>query len=88
MLRAEIVEINSEEEHSFIGSLLDLNKATHIWIGMNDLIQEGTWVSASSGTPVNFTKRARIYTGFKTTSSKAITLIPNTTLEFYNVLQL
>ncbi|XP_025098424.1 perlucin-like protein [Pomacea canaliculata] len=56
MLRAEIVEINSEEEHSFIGSLLDLNKGYHMWIGMNDLIQEGTWVSASSGTPVNFTK--------------------------------
>ncbi|XP_025099425.1 perlucin-like protein [Pomacea canaliculata] len=52
--KGHLLEINSSSENSFTSTLLK-GKNAPLWLGITDMGQQGTWVSATSGARVNYT---------------------------------
>ncbi|XP_025099806.1 perlucin-like [Pomacea canaliculata] len=50
----DLLEINSASEASFIQKFVKANNSTSAWIGVNDLVVEGQWVSSSELTPLKY----------------------------------
>ncbi|KAK7456587.1 hypothetical protein BaRGS_00039313, partial [Batillaria attramentaria] len=50
-----LVEIHSAAENVFVTNMARANSADAVWIGLNDIAQEGKWVWDSSQQPAQFT---------------------------------
>ncbi|XP_025099000.1 perlucin-like protein [Pomacea canaliculata] len=50
-----LLEINSEEENTFIGDFIIRHKVRSVWQGVNDIFAEGHWVYSRTGGNVSFT---------------------------------
>ncbi|XP_025113557.1 CD209 antigen-like [Pomacea canaliculata] len=51
-LGGHLVEINSATENHFVSRLMHSKGVVWIWLGFNDLVKEGRWVSATSNQPM------------------------------------
>ncbi|XP_025099693.1 C-type lectin domain family 2 member D-like [Pomacea canaliculata] len=47
-LKADLVQIESAEENTFLTQIVQQRKAVGVWIGLDDFVQEGRWVLSSS----------------------------------------
>ncbi|XP_025098997.1 brevican core protein-like isoform X2 [Pomacea canaliculata] len=55
---AELVEITSESENNFVADFMKKRRGQYIWMGINDIIQEGQWIYLTSHKPLSYSNWA------------------------------
>ncbi|XP_025099852.1 CD209 antigen-like protein A [Pomacea canaliculata] len=52
----DLLEVTSEAENTHMKNLVTARKVAAVWLGMNNLFNQGQWVYSSNGSPLTYTK--------------------------------